>query len=126
MKRIYLGLAILVMLLFLAILFTVIMDRIHSPIAFDLLTAAQAAAEGDWDKASEFASAASSSWKKHRNFTAILADHSPMDDMDGLFAELETYLQQREMPHFAATCRHLARLAEAMGDNHALSWWNFL
>lgn len=126
MKRIYLGLTILVTLLSLALLFTAMMDRIHRPIAENLLAAAQAASDENWDKAEELASAASRSWERYRKFTAALADHSPMDDMDGLFAELETYLQQREMPHFAATCCHLARLAEAMGDNHALNWWNFL
>jgi hypothetical protein len=43
-----------------------------------------------------------------------------------LFAELEIYLRQQEMLHFAATCRHLAMLTEAMGDNHALNLWNLL
>ena len=114
------------MLLSIAVLFTVAMNRIYEPIADNLLSAAQAASSENWSKAEELASAANDSWEQYRNFSAALADHSPMDDIDGLFAELETYLQHREMPHFAATCLHLAKLTKSMGDNHAFSWWNFL
>ena len=126
MKRICLGLGILAVLLSTAVLFTVAMNRIYKPIAKNLLSAAQAASGENWSKAEELASAANDGWEQYRNLSAALADHSPMDDIDGLFAELETYLQQREMPHFSATCLHLAKLTESMGDNHAFSWWNFL
>lgn len=126
MKRIVLGAAILAVLLCLAILFTVMMDRIHSPLAESLLGAARAAAAEDWDTAKKLADRAASDWERSKHFTAALADHSPMDDIDGLFGELKVYLEAREMPQFAATCRHLAKLAQAMGDNHALRWWNLL
>ena len=126
MKRIYMGLAILAILLSLALLFTWLMDRIYHPLASTLQEAADAAIRTDWAAAAELYGKAQTHWEKHKHFTAILADHSPMDDMDGLFGELELYLQQQEMPHFAATCLHLARLAESMEENHALSWWNLL
>lgn len=126
MKRIYLGLGILAILLCVALLVSAVMDRLHAPIAQDLQDAALAAKNGDWESAATLAGSAADRWQHCKRFTAALADHSPMDDMEGLFAELEVYLQQREMPHFAATCRHLAYLAGAMGDNHAMSWWNLL
>ncbi len=126
MKRIANGIAILAVLLVIAVLFTLLMDDIHTPLAQNLQAAAQAAAEENWQKAAALFRQASLCWEENKHFVASLADHSPMDEMDGLFAELEVYLQQQEMPHFAATCRHLAKLAEAMGENHALNWWNLL
>ncbi len=126
MKRIIWGCVILGVLLVLAVLFSVQMNRIHAPLSQCLQEAAQAAAEGNWDAAEHLAGNAAAAWERCKHFTAALADHSPMDEIDGLFSELTVYLEEREMPHFAATCRHLAKLTEAMTENHALSWWNLL
>ena len=126
MKRIFLGSALLLVLLGIAVVITVRMDRVYEPITDALRQAAEAAAANDWEKAASSANRAKDRWHAQRRFTATVADHSPMDEIDGLFAELEIYLQQQEMPHFAATCRHLAMLTEAMGDNHALNLWNLL
>ena len=126
MKRIYAGLAILAVLLSAAAAFSVLMERTHVPVAKALQEAATAAEDGDWAAAGDLFRSAQAQWQQHKQFTAAVADHSPMDDMDGLFAELEIYLRQQEMPHFSATCCHLAYLAEAMADNHALNWWNLL
>ena len=123
MKRIFLGLALLLALLGIAAVITVRMDRVYEPITNALRQAAEA---DDWKKAAFLADQAKTRWEEQRRFTATVADHSPMDEIDGLFAELEIYLRQQEMPHFAATCRHLAMLTEAMGDNHALNLWNLL
>ena len=126
MKRIYMGLGILAILLAMAITFTLLMERIYQPMSNILQEAADASIRADWASAAQLYSMAQARWEQHKHFSAALADHSPMDDIDGLFGELELYLQQQEMPHFAATCRHLARLTEAMGENHSLNWWNFL
>ena len=126
MKRIYAGIVILALLLGAALLFAHLMERIYTPLENTLLEAADAALLEDWRTAEELCRRARDRWERYKRVTAILADHSPMDDIDGLFGELEIYLQQQEMPHFAATCHHLARLSQAMGENHALNWWNFL
>jgi hypothetical protein len=126
MKRIFLGLALLLALLGIAAVITVRMDRVYEPITNALRQAAEAAEADDWKKAAFLADQAKTRWEEQRRFTATVADHSPMDEIDGLFAELEIYLRQQEMPHFAATCRHLSMLTEAMGDNHALNLWNLL
>lgn len=126
MKRIFLGLALLLALLGIAAVITVRMDHVYEPITNALRQAAEAAEADDWKKAAFLADQAKTRWEERRRFTATVADHSPMDEIDGLFAELEIYLRQQEMPHFAATCRHLAMLTEAMGDNHALNLWNLL
>ncbi len=126
MRRLWLGLGILAVLLALCIGVTVSMEGIHNPIAEDLLQAAEAAQAGDWNTANALAASARTRWKKYWCFTAAVADHTPMDELDGLFAELEIYGQEQEMPHFAATCAHLHQLSRAMADSHTPSWWNLI
>ena len=98
---------------------------IHSGFLANLLEhAAQKAEGGDFANAQALAQQASALWDRFHRFTASLADHAPMDDMDSLFAELQTYSLLEELPHFAAICRNLSRLARSMGENHGLLWWN--
>jgi hypothetical protein len=126
MRRAYLGLGILATLLALCIGIWWGMDRVHGGIA-DLLIQGQAAAEkDDWQGAETFALQARARWEQHHRFTAAFADHTPMDEMDGLFAELEVFLQNRESPHFESTCARLILLTRAMADSHGVQWWNVL
>ncbi len=126
MRRLIIGLSILAVLLALSIGVSAAMERIHSPVAEALHQAAEAAQAEDWKKAGALAESAKARWEKYWYFTAAVADHTPMDDADGLFAELEIYLQEQEMPHFAATAMHLSQLTRAMADSHHASWWNLL
>ncbi len=126
MKRLWLGIGILAVLLALCSAVTLSMERIHSPIAEDLSRAAEAAQKEDWGKANALAGAARARWEQYWHFTAMVADHTPMDELDGLFAELEIYGREQEMPHFAATCAHLRQLSQAMADSHTPSWWNLI
>jgi len=124
MNRLRVGIGILLLMLILSIGITVLMHRVHPPMAALLSTAALEAEAGNWPAAREAAQEATQIWAGTRTLTAIFADHSPMDDIDGLFAELQTYIRMEETPHFAATCRQLARLVQSMGENHAFAWWN--
>lgn len=126
MKRLWMGTGILVVLLIFSTIITGTMERIHAPVADLLQQAEEASLSGDWDKANALAGMAKAHWERYWQFTAAFADQSPMDELDGLFAELEIYGLQREMPHFAATCSHLSMLAMAMADSHTPSWWNVL
>ncbi len=126
MRRLVLGISILAVLLALSVGISLAMERIHSPVADALEQAAQAALDQDWKKAEALAKDARARWEKYWIFTAAVADHTPMDDTDGLFAELSVYLQDQEMPHFAATARHLSELARAMADSHSVNFWNLL
>ncbi len=126
MRRLWLGLGILCALLILCGSVSLAMERIHGPISRDLEAAVQAAQAEDWSKAKALTESARARWDIYWYFTAAVADHTPMEELDGLFAELDIYLQEQEMPHFAATCSHLSQLAEAMADSHTPSWWNLL
>ncbi len=126
MRRLVMGIGILALLLTLSAGVAWTMDRIHSPVAQRLHQAAQAADREDWAQAQQLITAAKERWEQYWHFTAAVADHTPMDDLDGLWGELEVYLQHREQPHFSATCRHLAQLAEAMADSQLPTWWNII
>ena len=126
MRRPYLGIAILLLLLAVSSGIWWGVERVHNNIS-QYLTQAQRAAEAeDWEKAGEYALYAKAEWERHFHFTAAFADHTPMDEMDGLFAELEVYVQNRESPHFEATCARLILLTQAMADSHSIAWWNVL
>lgn len=126
MKRFWIGISILAVLLVSGWLSQKGMVAVHRPIADDLEQAAQAALEEDWETALPLAAHAHARWKKYHHFTAAFADHNPMDDLDGLFAELEIFGYEREMPHFAAVCLHLHQLADSMAESHGINWWNLL
>jgi hypothetical protein len=125
-KRSIWGIAILVALLILGIAIAAGMGNVHEGIS-DLLEQAAAAAElGNWQQAEELTRQAEGKWQRYHHFTAAFADHTPMDELDGLFAELMIFLKNRESPHFASTCARLPLLAQAMADSHGLQWWNLL
>ena len=126
MGRFWFGLVTLLVLLALGLWVATAMNAVHQPMADLLERAAEAALEEDWATAEGLAMQAKGSWERHWRLTAAVADHSPMDELDGLFAQLPVFIREREVTHFASTCAQLAQLAQAMGDAHSLSWWNLL
>lgn len=126
MKRSWIGFGILLFLLLISVLTWWTMARLQQPIARELAQAAAFCQEGDWEKALPLAEQAQIRWEHNRHLIACVADHTPMEEIDTLFAQLEAYGQAREQADFAATCRGLAKKAEAIRDAHGLTAWNFL
>lgn len=126
MKRLWIGLLVLTLLLTGGLVLRHQMEKIHSQISQDLQSASQAALEEDWPQAQALAQNAESLWQKCHHLTAAFADHTPMDEIDGLFTELDVFSREHEMPHFSAICAHLAKLTDSMAESHNVSWWNFL
>lgn len=126
MKRMWIGVGLLVVFCAAGIVTAIAMQDIHDPISQALLRASDAALQEDWDQAALHYHAAKGKWVQSRCLTATVADHVPMDEIDSLFAELAIYLQAKESPHFSATCFQLATLTRAMGEAHAINWWNLL
>lgn len=122
MARTPLGIGILLGLLILGLLSGMAMDRIHAPITALL----QQAADQDFNEAITTAQKAKTLWEKYWQFSATLADHSPMDEIDGLFAQLEAYEKAGLQGDFSACCLRLSMLVEAMAEAHRLTWWNLL
>jgi len=124
MKRSWFGLGLLVLLLVLGLLVTWAMDRIHTPVSRDLITAGEYALAGDWGEAERLSGKARDCWEKNGMLRACFADHGPMEDIDACFAQLEIYCRRREETAFAAACGETARKAAAMGEAHKLRWEN--
>ena len=126
MVRGWLGAGILALFLILSLVTGELMDNAHAPTGELLDSAAEKALDGEFDTAVALGLAAKERWDRQWNGTATVADHSPMDDMDALFGEMEIYARTGEEPHFAACCRELARRVNAMADAHQFSWRNVL
>lgn len=126
MKRGWLGAGILVAFLLLGIWVSLVATQAHIPTGELLEQAAEKTLTGDFAAGIALGMEAKNRWQRQWNSTASVADHSPMDEVDALFAEMEIYAQTGEQPHFAACCLELARRVQAFADAHRFSWWNVL
>jgi len=126
MRRLWIGVGFLIAMLAVAILLTVLFDRIHTPLSEDLRQASQLAMEGDWEKATALTGQARADWSKYRELIAAVADHEPLEKMENLLEQLDVYAQQRRTADFSAMCVELAAMADAMLESQQLTWWNFL
>ena len=126
MKRGIFGLCTLLVFLFLGLWGSYAMGDFHGPISDSLEQAGQAALAGDMANAVQTAKAAQRKWENGWSRVAVLADHTPMDEIDGMFARLEMYAQAGNTADFAAHCNQLAVLITATAEAHELSWRNLL
>lgn len=126
MGRFWLGVCLLVLFLVLGIWVTCSMDSIHQPLSDTLQEAAEKSLSGDLETGIALAQQAREIWDSQWHSSAILADHAPMDDIDGLFAQMEIYARAGKAVDFAAYCARLSNLIAAMGEAHSPNWWNLL
>lgn len=126
MKRSWIGLILLLALLAGGIAVTWGMRRCHESVAWDLEGAARTTIQGDWEQGQALMLRAREAWGRSRHITACFADHTPMEEIDALFAQVEVYAAVREETDFAAGCAALAGKVKAMGQAHGASWWNLL
>lgn len=126
MKRMWLGIGILVLFLVLGLWNGHAMEKLHNPIAHQLEKASDLALQGDLSAALELAETARKQWDVCWHGTAIVADHAPMDEIDAHFARLPVYAAMSHQADFAACCSQLAALITATAEAHAFSWWNIL
>lgn len=126
MKRFWIGAGLLVGLLIVSFWTMTAMDQVHSSISDSLDHSAQAAQAEQWRRADKLADDAESEWKKNWRFSAAMADHTALDEIDSLFAQAEVYRKNRESIAYAAACARLSQLIEALQEGHQLSWWNLL
>ena len=126
MKRLWIGVAILSILLATGIGTTVFAVHTHTNIADNLNQASEAALRGKWEEAKALSLDAKTKWESCRNITASIADHEPMEEIDDLFSQIEVFLLTKQQIPFAVCCASLGVLAEAIGEAHAVNWWNLL
>ena len=125
MKRIWFGAALLAVLLISGFASSAWMEKIHLSLSDDLSRAAELALEENWAGAESFTKAAHREWDKRRDLIASLSDHEPMDQIEGLFAQLDAFARAKDRVSYSSTCIFLARQLEALGQGHRLSLPNF-
>jgi len=120
------GAVLLAALLLLGLLTAWDMESTHRQVARQLEDAAWFALTEDWEKARTAASGAENDWEVHRDLFSLLADHTPMEEIDSLFARLDICSAAGNYGDFAIFCAEAARKVEAMGEAHRLTWQNLL
>ena len=126
MKRLAIGVGLLVIMLPLGIWVSGQFSAVYNPMAEFLEQAGAAAQGGNWDAAAEGLAQAKTLWGQWHHFSAAVADHEPLEEMEGIFGELERCLQLRSTAKFAILCRKLSALARAMAESQSISWWALL
>ena len=126
MGRFWLGTGILVLFLVLGLWISYAMADVNTAIADALDAAAQQALAGDMTGGLATAQQAKDTWQNHWNGSATVADHAPMDEIDGLLAQLESFSRTGQTGDFAACCTRVSVLVRAMSEAHSLTWWDLL
>ena len=124
MKRLWIGIALLALILLAGILIPEFLEHNHTPIIHDLERASKLAMEERWDSSQDFSRRAEKKWKKIRPVTATLTDHEPMDEIDALFAQLSIYSAAKDAAAYSSTCVYLASRLQVLGDYHNFTLWN--
>lgn len=120
------GAVLLVGLLLLSMLSAWDMGRTHSDLSRQIEDASWYALTGDWESARLAAISAREQWEDHRNLSSMLADHTPMEEIESLFARIHICSAARDTVEFAASCAELSEKLLAMGEAHRLTWQNLL
>lgn len=126
MKRIWIGIALLAVVLVSGCLASHFMEHHHMSIAEDLDRAAQLALEDQWEGALSITARARENWQKKRPITACFAEHEPLDEVDETFARLEIYAAVREEISFGSECAGLAEKLRALAQCHKFTFWNLM
>ncbi len=123
MKRFYFGVALLLILLAVALGAAAGLEKIHGEIALELEQAAQAVEAGNLAAAEPELDRAQALWERYEHLLAAFADHEPLEEMEGLFAEVAIYRQAGEQTDLAVACTRLAILSRSVAESHSLKWW---
>lgn len=126
MKQLWLSVLLLTVLLAAGLFSAFCVRWVQEPISSQLEQAAQAGFLENWEEAERLFHAAQARWETYRNALASITDHRPMEEIDSLFGELESYQKARDPVEFSSLCQRLSLLTRAVGEAHSLSWWNLL
>lgn len=126
MKRFWIGICVLAVLLTAGWITTAAIARRFTPIAQDLRNASQAASSGDWALAVLLSESAEEKWQLCKDFTAAFADHSVLEEIEAQFSQVRIFRQTGAQLSFTATCAHLSCLADAVAQSHLPKWQNLL
>ena len=126
MKRSWMGLVLLVVLLLSGLGLSRRMVQSCREDSRLLSLAADAALAENWQQAASLTARARQSWDSWEFFRCAMADHSHAEEIDVLFSVLEVYGAGRSKLSFASVCREAAQKLEDLGDAQKLNLHNLL
>lgn len=126
MKRSWIGLFLLIVLLAGSLIASHVMLTTHLESAEKLEQAAQFALDSNWTGAAFATAQARQQWERYDFLRSALSDHAPGEEIDACFAALQVYGASAEPVSFAALSMQTARMIRAIGDAHSLKFHNLL
>ncbi len=125
MKRLWIGVALMVLLLTGSIWEFRRLENTYRPASEQMAQAVQMAQQKNLDGAAALTRAVESAWDEHKHLTAAFAVHDSMDEIESLFAELRSYYAAGDEAGYAVICAQLSTLLDTLANSHSLTWWNF-
>ena len=126
MRRTWVGIVLLALLLILGIFSVLGIRGPLDAIADGLETASTLALSGSVADGAEDVQEALQLWTSARNAIAAFTDHDPLERIDAGFALLELYAAMGDNRNFSLVCLELSMQVRALGDAHSVRWWNIL
>ena len=120
MKRIWFGVGLLILLLFLSIFVGNLMGNIWQKQSENLNLAAKSASDGDWATADRLLEDAAREWERRQLLISVLSRHEEIDEIDEFFAQLKVFSAARRTVSFSSTCAALSRLLDSLWQSHRL------
>ena len=124
MKRIWFGVVLLILMLVLGLISSTFMKETWLKQSENLNRAAILASDGDWVNARNLLAEAQAEWEEKQLLLAVLCQHEPIEQIDGLFAQLEVFSESRRTASFSSTCVFLSKLIDSLGRSHNLNLKN--
>ena len=126
MGRLWIAVGLLVLLLAMGIGMLIAGGFFFRGLSEELEQAGNLALSGFWSEAGEKAEQCQRKWEVSRRFWSAFTDHEPVEEMQKLFSQLEIFRDRQMAVDFAAVCRDLVHLADAIEETHSLYWWSVL
>ena len=123
MKRMWIGAAILGILLAAGLLVGEVMERRTAPGAEQLRQAAEFARAEQWEQATALADGVRADWERTKWLAEILATHENLEQIEISFGQLGSYAGV-DGAAYSALCGALASQLEALGKAHGCSLGN--
>ena len=126
MTRGWIGLALLLALMVGSLVSVYWLQEEQQVMGTRMEQAAGYALESRQEDAQALAGQVKRQWERNWNRVAAFADHGPMEEIDGLFAQLDVYARTGDDVAWAAICAELSQELQALGDAAVPHWWNLL
>ncbi len=126
MKRLWIGVILLAVLLAGALLQSLGLAAVHEDLSETLEKASVAARRRDWGTAYALDAQARQQWGRCRHITAAFADHEPLEELEALLEELQICKELSLEENYAVVCSQLSQICKAISESFAIAWWNVL